>query len=89
MDEELKLKCSSCCTLIDLRDAVFEQQIVSKTRDGERIVAVCYYLICPMCFHRYNCFYKDKIVYKLLDEGREKEANERARLLWELFEDGC
>lgn len=94
------IKCDNCCYLIPLSDIELETEIVSKdvvfskgivqTENGEAIkkkfVAVCYSFVCPMCFHRYNCFYKDKTVNDLFNSGKQKEANERMMALWEFFE---
>lgn len=82
------VKCESCCYDIDLRDITFEHRICNKVINGQRVVAVLYYIVCPMCGHEHKCFYKDSVVNQLLSLGMEYQANQRLDQLWELFENG-
>lgn len=81
------IKCESCCYDIDLNEAAIEHRICSKDINGQKIVAVLYYIVCPMCLHEFKLFYKDSVVNELLKLGMEREANERLEQLWEIFED--
>ena len=82
------VKCENCCYDIDLNDVTIEHRICSKDVNGQKLVAVLYYIVCPMCGHEYKCFYKDSVVNELLSFGMEVEANMRLEWLWGVFEDG-
>lgn len=91
MSESHYLKCGRCKSLIQLEGINVEAQIVSKdvpeANGVKKFVAVRYYFICPSCRIQYTCFYKDKIVNVMFNDGREEEAKERMEMLWEIFED--
>lgn len=84
--EEQYIQCDNCCVMIPLREVQLQQEIVTVVKKEKRHTAVCYYFVCPMCYHRYNCFYKDKEVNKLFAEDKQEEAQKRMEDLWEIFE---
>lgn len=86
-DSNHYVRCDNCCYELSIEDMRIDTQIVSKNCKGEKVVAVCYYFVCPICYHRYNCFYKDKEVNKLFEEDKQEEAQKRMEMLYEVFEE--
>lgn len=96
-DLEHYLECNNCHEAIVLKDIKLDCQIVSKdveyffdcsnVHQTKKVVAVRYYFNCPKCKQEYTCFFKDKEVDRLFDEGKQAEAQARMQALWELFAD--
>lgn len=80
--------CDHCRAEINLNKARIDTEIVSRGKREKRRVAVLYYFVCPVCKHKYHCFYKDREVNRLFAEDKQEEAQKRMEDLWEIFENG-